>query len=107
MISEARVATAVSLQQTATVAAFFWCLCLALAVLEATLGANPVSSWLFFLAVPALVCSLFWANRAVLRSHERLTALMILTVSVFVYASVILLLGLLAASKLKALLVTA
>jgi hypothetical protein len=94
------------LQQTATVAAVFWCLCLALVVLEATLGENPVSSGLFLLSVPALVGGLFWANRSVLRTPARLTALATLTIAVLVYASVILLLGLLAASKLKALLVT-
>lgn len=107
MTIDAPAVTTVSLQQTASVAAGFWCLCLVLVALEATLGANPVSSGLFFLSVPALVCGLFWANRALLRSRARLTALMTLTVSVFVYASVILLLGLLAASKLKALLMAA
>jgi hypothetical protein len=94
-----------SMHQTISVAALFWGLCLALATLEATLGANLVSSGLFFLSVPALVAGLFWANRSLLRARARMTALMTLAVSVLVYASVILLLGLLAASKLKALLV--
>ena len=99
--------TRASLNQTASVAVVFWLLCLALVVLEATLGENPVSSGLFFLSVPALVCALFWANRALLHSRERVMALATVTLSVFVYATVILLLGLLAAAQLKALLLTA
>ena len=99
--------TRASLHQTASVAVVFWLLCLALVVLEATLGENPVSSGLFFLSVPALVCALFWANRSLLRSTARVMALATVTLSVFVYASVILLLGLLAAAQLKALLLTA
>jgi hypothetical protein len=94
-----------NLQQTVSVAALFWGVCLLLVTLEATVGANPVSSGLFFLSVPALVTGLLWANRSLLGSRERFTALATLAVSVFVYATVILLLGLVAASKLKALLV--
>ena len=44
-----------NLQQTASVAAVFWCICLFLVALEATIGENPVSSWLFLVSVPALV----------------------------------------------------
>ena len=94
-----------NLQQTVSVAAVFWGVCLALVTLEATVGENPVSSVLFFLSVPALVSGLIWANRSMLRAHRRHVALATLAVSVTVYATVILLLGLLAASKLKALLV--
>lgn len=94
-----------NIHQTASVAALFWGMCLVLVTLEATVGANPVSSALFFFSVPTLVTGLLWANRSLLRSRQRFTALATLAVSVFVYASVILLLGLLAASKLKALLV--
>ena len=54
-----------------------------------------------------MVTGLLWANRSLWRSGERYTALATLAVSVFVYASVILLLGLLAASSLKSLLVDA
>lgn len=93
-----------NLQQTVSVAALFWGACLVLVTLEATLGDNPVSSVLFFLSVPALVTGLMWANRSLLRSRRRLVALSTLAVSVFVYASVILLFGLLAASTLKTLL---
>jgi hypothetical protein len=64
-----------NLEQTASVAALFWGVCLGLVTLEATVGANPVSSLLFFLSVPALVTGLFWANRSLLRSHPRLVAL--------------------------------
>ncbi len=90
--------------QTASVAAMFWGACLVLVTLEATVGENLVSSALFFLSVPTLVIALFWANRSLLRSRARLTAMATLAVSVFVYASVILLFGLLAAAKLKSLL---
>lgn len=96
-----------NLQQTASVAALFWGVCLVLVVLEATVGENPVSAGLFFLSIPALVTGLFWANRSLLRSRARFTALATLAVSVLVYASVILLLGLLAAAKLKELLLHA
>ena len=93
-----------NLNQTASVAALFWGVCLVLVTLEATVGENVVSNALFFLSIPALVTGLFWANRSLLRSRARLVALATLAVSVFVYASVILMLGLLAAAKLKALL---
>lgn len=78
--------------------------CMAFAVLEATVGVNPISSVLFFVSIPALVTGLLWAHRSLLRSANRYTALATLAVSVFVYASLILLLGLVAAWKLKALL---
>ncbi len=94
-----------NLQQTATVAVLFWAVCLVLAALEATIGANAVSSALFFVSIPALVTGLLWANRSLLKSGERTIALATLLVSVFVYASVILLLGLLAASALESLLI--
>jgi hypothetical protein len=81
-----------NLQQTASVAVLFWGACLVLVAIEATVGANMVSSALFFLSIPAMVTD---------------TALATLAVSVFVYASVILLFGLLAASSLKTLLVDA
>jgi len=96
-----------NLHQTASVAATFWGACLVLVTVEATVGENLVSSALFFLSVPALVIGLIWANRSLLRSRARLTAMATLAVSVFVYASVILLLGLLAAAKLKSLLMDA
>ena len=88
-----------NLQQTASVAVFFWGACLVLVAIEATVGANLISSALFFLSIPAMVTGLLWANRSLLRSGERYTALATLAVSVFVYASVILLFGLLAASS--------
>jgi hypothetical protein len=94
-----------NLQQTASVAVIFWVSCLLLVVLEATVGANPVGAVLFFVSIPALVSGLLWANRSLLRAGERYTALATLLVSAFVYASVILLFWLLAASKLKSLLI--
>jgi hypothetical protein len=96
-----------NLHQTASVAVFFWGGCLALVVLESTVGANLISSVLFFVSIPALVTGLFWANRSLLRSGERYMELATLVVSVFVYASLILLLGLLAATTLKTLLTEA
>jgi len=96
-----------NLQQTASVAVFFWGTCLALGALEATVGANMVGAALFFVSIPAMVTGLLWVNRSVLRSGERYMAMATLLVSVFVYASMILLLGLLAASKLKALVIGA
>jgi hypothetical protein len=90
-----------------SVAVLFWGSCLVLTGLEATVGANLIISGLFFVSIPVMVMGLLWANRSLLRSRERWIALATLAVSAFVYASIILLLGLLAASKLKALLLEA
>ena len=87
-----------------SVAIAFWGLCLVLVVLEASIGENVVSSGLFLLSIPALVAALTWVHRATLRTRARLSALLVLGISVFVYASVILFVGLLAASALKRLL---
>ena len=92
-------------QQTLSVAVAFWGLCLVLVVLEASIGENVVSSGLFLLSVPALVAALTWVNRTTLGTRERVSALLVLGISVFVYASIILLVGLLAASALKQLLI--
>ena len=96
-----------NLQQTASVAVTFWGACMLFAVLEATVGSNPISAVLFLVSIPALVTALLWAHRSMLRSADRYTALATLAVSVFVYASLILLLGLVAAWKLKDLLMGA
>ena len=96
-----------NLQQTASVAVLFWVACLLLVAIEALVGANVFSAVLFFTSIPALVLGLMWANRSLLRSGERYMALATLVVSVLVYASLIVLLGLLAASKFKHLLVGA
>ena len=102
-----RLLEAHSLQQTLSIAAMFWGVCLVLVALEATLGENLVSSGLFALSIPMLVMGLVWANRAMLRTKARAVALFALGVSVLVYSSVIVLVGLVAASKLKSLLVPA
>ena len=93
-----------NLRQTASVALLFWGTCLFLAGLEAAVGDNLVSKGLFFVSIPAMVIALLWANRSLLRSRERWTALATMAISVFVYASVILLFGLLAATQFKVLL---
>jgi hypothetical protein len=93
-----------NLQRSVTIATLYWGACLVLVTLEAAVGANPVSALLFFLSVPMLVTALFWANRSLLRSRPRLLALGALGGTVLVYSSLILLLGLIAASKLKSLL---
>ncbi len=92
-------------QRTLSVAVAFWGLCLVLVVLEASIGENVVSSGLFLLSVPALVVALTWVNRTTLRARERVSALLVLGISVLVYASIILFVGLLAASALKQLLI--
>lgn len=99
------VTTIGNLRQTASVALLFWGSCLVLAGLEASVGANLISAGLFFVSVPIMVIGLLWANRSLLRSRQRWTALATMAVSVFVYASIILLFGLYAASKLKNLLI--
>ena len=91
-------------RQLLTVAAVFWALCLVLVALETTMGAHFVLGGMFFLSIPLLVACLIWVTKdlsALLR--RRLPAVIVLGVSVLVSASLIVLIGLLAATHLKAL----
>jgi hypothetical protein len=95
-------------RQMLTVAAVFWALCLVLVALEATMGAHFVLGALYFLSIPLLVAFVVWATKdlaAVLR--RGLPAIVIHAACVLVFASLIVLVGLLAASNLKSLMLGA
>ncbi len=95
-------------RQMLAVAAVFWALCLVLVALEATMGAHFVLGGLFFLSIPLLVAFVTWSTKdlaAVLRRGAR--AVVIHGVCVLIFASMIVLIGLLAASNLKSLMLGA
>jgi len=82
------------------VALGFWTLCLVLGLIEATVGENLISSVLFLLSIPALVGTLIFTSRVSLRSPNRISALATLGLSVLVYASLIILVGVYLASAM-------
>jgi len=91
-------------RQNLRVAAGFWGLYLALVAAEATFGANAFIGALFFVSVPALVGYLIWANhRIALGVGDRMVSLVLLGVAVLALATLIILVGLLAAAHLKTL----
>lgn len=95
-------------RQMLTVAAVFWALCLVLVALEATMGTHFVLGGLYLLSIPLLVGFVTWATKdlaAVLR--RRVPAVVIHGAFVFLFASLIVLIGLLAASNLKSLMLGA
>ncbi len=95
-------------RQTLTVAAVFWALCLILVALEATVGAHFVLDGLFFLSIPLLVAFLIWATKdltAVLR--RGVYSVFVLGACVLVSATLIVLVGLVAAANLKSLMLGA
>ena len=95
-------------RQMLTVAAVFWALCLVLVALEATMGDHFVLAGLFFLSIPLLVAFVTWVTRdlaAVL--HLGMPAVIVHGACVLIFASMIVLVGLLAASNLKSLMIGA
>ena len=91
-----------------TVAAVFWALCLVLVALEATMGTHFVLGGLYLLSIPLLVAFVAWATKdlaPVLR--RRVPAVVIHGACVLLFASLIVLIGLLAASNLKSLMLGA
>lgn len=91
-------------RQTLRIAAAFWATCLVLAALEVTIGSNPVSGILFFLSIPVLVGYLTWANKGLVAGTRRLLlSVVMLGACVLLSATVIILVGLLAAVNLKVL----
>lgn len=95
-------------RQMLTVAAVFWALCLVLVALEATMGTHFVLGGLFFLSIPLLVAFVTWATKdlaGVLR--QGLPAVVVHGACVLIFASLIVLVGLLAASNLKSLMLGA
>lgn len=92
-------------RQTLGVATAFWGACLALVIVEATVGSNVVVAGLFFLSIPVLVGVLTWVNRGIVfgQAPRRFTSILVLGLAVLVSASLIVLVGLLAAANLKTL----
>ena len=95
-------------RQMLTVAAVFWALCLVLVALEATMGAHFVLAGLFFLSIPLLVAFVTWSTKDLATVLRRsLPAVVVHGACVLVFASLIVLVGLLAASNLKSLMLGA
>lgn len=95
-------------KETLKVASAFWAVCLVLVSIEARFGANRITETVFFLSVPALVGYLMWANRDLLiRLRSSLLGVLLLGLYVLLCASVIVLVGLVAAVSLKSLIVGA
>jgi len=94
------------LHHTLSVAAIFWAGYLVLVSVEAALGSNVLISGLFFFSIPVLVALLTWVNLGIVytRRPRRLWSVFALGGAVLGSASVIILVGLVAAAKLKALL---
>ncbi len=95
------------LKRNLEVAALFWGMCLALAGIEAAIGANPVTALVFFASVPALIGYLVWVNRSLLPAarHGSL-GIAVLGACVLGSASAIVFVGLFAAAHLETLIAT-
>ena len=95
-----------TLHLTLSVAATFWGACLALVALEAAFGSSAVLSALFFCSIPLLVALLTWVNLGIVfkRRQRHLWSVFALGGTVLASSSVIILVGLVAATKLKHLL---
>ena len=91
---------------TLSVAAVFWAGCLVLVMFETAMGSNDFIAGLFFLSVPVLVALLTWVNLGIVfrRQPCRLWSVFALGGAVLGAATVIILIGLVAAAKLKDLL---
>ena len=91
-------------RQTLSVAVVFWAACLGLVALEATMGAHFVLGGLFFVSIPILVCFLTWAIKDLMLVLRRdLSSVVVLGACVLFSSALIILIGLLAATNLKAL----
>ena len=99
MLSLERHPVSQAFRHTLTVATGFWGACLVLTTLEAALGANSVIGSLFFLSIPLLVGGLTWANGVCVSRPRGAGSVVMLGVVVLLSSSLIILLGLLAASR--------
>jgi len=92
-------------RRTLSVATSFWAACLVLVAVEAAVGSNLVVGVLFFLSIPALVGCLTWVHMGIVfgeaPASRSLSSVFVLGASVLLSASVIILVGLLAAANLK------
>ncbi len=98
-----------SYRQNLSVATAFWAACLVLVLLEVTLGSNIVIGGLFVLSIPLLVAVLTWVNKGIVFDHvpRTLSSVLVLGLSVLAVSTLIILVGLLAASNLKSLMIGA
>jgi len=94
-----------SYRQNLSVATAFWGTCLLLAVLEGAIGSNILIGSVFVLSIPLLVAVLTWVNKGIVFDRAPRTAgsVLVLGLSVLVVSTVIILIGLLAATNLKSL----
>lgn len=98
-----------SARQNLSVATVFWGACLALVVAEVAVGSHMLIGGLYVLSIPLLVAVLTWVNKGIVfdRVPRTLGSVLVLGASVLVVSTVIILVGLLAASSLKSLMVGA
>ena len=98
-----------SCRRNLTVATVFWGACLALVVAEVAVGSNVVIGGLFSLSIPLLVAVLTWVNKGIVfdRVPRSPVSVLLLGLSVLAVSAAIILVGLLAASNLKSLMVGA
>ena len=91
------------------IAVVFWGTCLALVAVEATFGSSALVAGMFFLSIPLLVGCLTWVSLgfAIRQRTRNLTSVVMLGVGILASASVIILVGLVAAANLKSLLLSA
>lgn len=95
-------------RQMLTVAAVFWALCLVLVAFEATMGAHFVLGGLFLLSIPLLVAFLTWATKDLVAVFQLgAPAVIVHGACVLIAATLIVMVGLLAASNLKSLMLGA
>jgi hypothetical protein len=90
--------------ETLSIAAGFWAACLLLVSVEATVGWHLLVGVLFMFSIPTLVGFLTWAYRhlgLLLRMPQGLLSVLVLGFTVFTSASLIILVGLVAATNLK------
>jgi hypothetical protein len=92
-------------QRTLSVAAAFWGACLVLVLAESAIGASMVIAALYFLSIPLLVAVLTWVNKGIVfdRVPRTIVSVFVLGFSVLISSSLIIFVGLLAASNLKTL----
>ena len=90
-------------RQTLSIATAFWGACLVLVGIDATLGWNWVARGLFLLSIPMLVVCLTWVNKGLVfdQAQRSFAAVLALGAAVLGASTVIILVGLLAASSLE------
>ena len=97
-----------SWRPTLSVATAFWAACLFLVTIEATIGWPAIVGSLFLLSIPVLVVCLTWVNRGYLSVRKQgLSSVVLLGVSILFSSTLIILVGLVVAVRLKTLIVGA